>query len=212
MKISSWTHATSTLNYFWYFAVLGFSTSSCPAALNTHHSTSVVYLTTARPLDCRFSRYGCQVPWVIFLQTVLQLDDALWPGWASARICKDLPKLQAGWKPKVESAMCNLCQNPSKIPVCGIWAPARRFEVASSGYFCHKVDLTAVAGWGVLLGTCLAYLSHDSSVMTVMILFFSYMYPFLVCYLNVLLFYLCVACNLWFSFMFQRVQMIYPSR
>jgi hypothetical protein len=52
--------------------------------------------------------------------------------------CKDLPKLQAGWKPKVESAMCNLCQNPSKIPVCGIWAPARRFEVASSGYFCHK--------------------------------------------------------------------------
>ena len=33
MKISSWTLATSTLNYFWYFAVVGFSTPSCPAAL-----------------------------------------------------------------------------------------------------------------------------------------------------------------------------------
>lgn len=75
------------------------------------------------------------------------------------------------------------------------------------------VDLTAVAGWGVLLGTCLAYLSHDSSVMIVMILFFfKYMCPFLVCYLNVLLCYLWVACNLWFSFMFPRVQMIYPSK
>ena len=205
MKISSWTHATSTLNYFWYFAVLGFSTSSCPAALNTHHSTSVVCLTTARPLDCRF--FKIRVPGAM---SDFPADSVAtwWCTMAWLSKCKDLPKLQAGWKPKVESAMCNLCQNPSKISGVrhlGAGAPLRggklwvllpqgnevapRWTPGHHGYsvVCRVVwklrpgwlqpsttgvDLTAVAGWGVLLGTCLAYLSHDSSVMIVMILFF----------------------------------------